>query len=578
MTLPVGWVSIKLNQICEIIAGQSPPSSAINLIAKGLPFFQGKAEFGHIYPAILRYCEFPSKTARKGDILISVRAPVGPTNLAPSNCGIGRGLCAVRPETGINQLFILYQLRLLERNIAALGSGSTFAAITKSDVANIQLWLAPSREQDRIIEKLEELFSELDVGVAELQAAKTKLSLYRKALLKSAIEGKFTQAWREKRIAENTPLETGEQLLQRILKERRQRWEEKQLAKFKEQDKTPPKDWREKYPEPIKPNTADLPKLPEGWAWATVDQCSSFETSSITDGPFGSNLKSIHYRESGPRVIRLQNIGDGEFIDAKAHIAKDHYERLIKHSVEEGDVVVAMLGETLPKACVIPSGISPAIVKADCAKIRVNKNLILPYYLSFCLNSKIIQKQVAGQIKGVGRPRVNILTIRQIIIPLPSLAEQAELEGLIIRTLDNINEQQGIIDNVIQDIVLQRKSILVKAFSGKLVSQNPEDEPATSLLERIRQTREELKAQPKPERIPRAKREEIKSVKPILEVLPDSGQMSVAELLGNCGLSGANSTAEIEMFYISLRDLLKQEKIQVVRESTGDYVSRLCES
>ncbi len=125
-------------------------------------------------------------------------------------------------------------------------------------------------EQARIVAKLEELLSDLDAGVAELKAAQKKLAQYRQSLLKAAVEGALTAAWR----AKNKPTETGEQVLQRILTERRARWEAKQLAKFKEQGKTPPKDWQNKYPEPVQPDTTDLPEVPEGWVWASVDQLS----------------------------------------------------------------------------------------------------------------------------------------------------------------------------------------------------------------------------------------------------------------------------------------------------------------
>src|SRR5262245_6005410 len=93
--------------------------------------------------------------------------------------------------------------------------------------------------------------------------------------------------------------------------------------------------------------------LPNGWCWATVEMLAMDSLGSITDGPFGSNLKTEHYTESGPRVIRLQNIGDGKFIDEQAHISESHFRKLVKHEVRTGDIVVAMLGETLPRACMI---------------------------------------------------------------------------------------------------------------------------------------------------------------------------------------------------------------------------------
>jgi type I restriction enzyme S subunit len=139
---------------------------------------------------------------------------------------------------------------------------------------------APLKEQTRIVEKLEELLSISTRNVAELKAAQKKLAHYRRSLLKAATEGSLTAEWREK----NKVQETGAKLLERIL-ERRARWEAKQLAKFKEQGKTPPKDWQAKYPEPVKPDTADLVALPHGWVWVSLDQMSLMIRNGLSQKP-----------------------------------------------------------------------------------------------------------------------------------------------------------------------------------------------------------------------------------------------------------------------------------------------------
>ena len=146
-----------------------------------------------------------------------------------------------------------------------------FRSVSGQEIEACKFSMPPLGEQTRIVEKLEELLSDLDAGVAELKAAQKKLVQYRQSLLKAAVEGTLTADWRKT----NQPKETGAQLLERILKERRSRWEAKQLAKFQEQGKTPPKGWQDKYPEPVKPDTSDLPELPEGWVWASVDQLLS---------------------------------------------------------------------------------------------------------------------------------------------------------------------------------------------------------------------------------------------------------------------------------------------------------------
>ena len=116
-------------------------------------------------------------------------------------------------------------------------------------------------EQRRIVAKIEELFSDLDAGVAALKRIKANLKRYRAAVLKAAVEGRLTEAWR----AKHPNTEPATKLLERILAERRKKWEADQLAKFAAAEKTPPKGWREKYVEPLPPDTSGLPELPQGW-------------------------------------------------------------------------------------------------------------------------------------------------------------------------------------------------------------------------------------------------------------------------------------------------------------------------
>jgi type I restriction enzyme S subunit len=222
--------------------------------------------------------------------------------------------------------------------------------------------------------------------------------------------------------------------------------------------------------------------------WASVDQCA-LDENSITDGPFGSNLKSSHYTESGPRVLRLQNIGDGHFVDAKAHISENHYAELTKHAVAEGDVVIAMLGEVLPRACMVPAGVAPAIVKADCARVRVNPKLLLPALLNSALNSEPTRKRVVRLVKGIGRPRVNLGSLRSIAIPLPPVTEQQAIYDALTVALDASETQNEALQHGLRQSAAQRKNILKAAFAGQLVPQDPNDETASALLARIRAER-----------------------------------------------------------------------------------------
>lgn len=179
----------KLKDCCTIIAGQSPESKFYNSNGDGLPFFQGKADFGELYPSIRVYCSQPTKIAEKDDILLSVRAPVGPTNLAPCRVCIGRGLTAIRPSEVLLTRYVLLFFRYFEAQLASKGTGTTFKAITQDVVKNLEIPIPPIPEQERIVARIEELFSQLDTGVETLKKTKAQLAVYRQAVLKEAFEG-----------------------------------------------------------------------------------------------------------------------------------------------------------------------------------------------------------------------------------------------------------------------------------------------------------------------------------------------------------------------------------------------------
>jgi type I restriction enzyme, S subunit len=170
-----------------------------------------------------------------------------------------------------------------------------------------------------------------------------------------------------------------------------------------------------------------------GWALATVG-----EIATLTDGPFGSNLKTSHYVESGPRVVRLQNIGDGVFRDEYAHITDEHFVSLHKHEVVGGDIVAASLGDDPPRACLVPSWLGPAIVKADCIRIRVAGG-IESAFLMWMLNSRPVRQQAAVSVKGIGRPRLGLGGIRKLLVPVPPLNEQRRIVAAIEEHLSRLD-------------------------------------------------------------------------------------------------------------------------------------------
>lgn len=188
-SLPRGWRWAQLRDVAVISAGQSPPSSTYRSTAAGLPFFQGKADFGEHHPTPRTWCVEPKIIAEPGDILISVRAPVGPTNVADVRCCIGRGLAAVRAKEDNEPDYILAALKLNEPKLASFGAGSTFAAINKRQLETLRIPVAPPAEQRRIAGVLSGQVTIVANVRKNLQVQLEEASRLRRSLLREAFEG-----------------------------------------------------------------------------------------------------------------------------------------------------------------------------------------------------------------------------------------------------------------------------------------------------------------------------------------------------------------------------------------------------
>jgi len=362
----------------------------------------------------------------------------------------------------------------------ASGNQKSMRNIGQERIGQIQVPLPPRAEQTRIVAKLEELLSDLDAGVTELKAAQKKLKQYRQSLLKAAVEGALTAEWR----AQNTPLETGAQLLARILTERRARWETKQLAKFKE-GKTPIKDWRKKYPEPLLPDTTELPELPARWVWVSVDQLSEFVRNGISMTPNTNRQGFPIFKINAVRPMAV-SFSAIKHIEINEKEAEDYW-------VEVGDVLatryngsVDLLGvfgmvKAIPNRTLYPDKLirmKPLLGEQSGA------------WLEVCGNVGISRSHLVSRVKTTaGQTGISGEDLKRTPIPLPPRAEQqAVLAGLEAR-LRVIEELEAPTKLSLKQSTAQSQNILRAAFAGQLVPQDPKDEPASVLLARIRAKR-----------------------------------------------------------------------------------------
>ena len=427
-----------------------------------------------------------AKIFPKGAVALAMYgATIGKTSILGIDAATNQA-CAVGIPDAVSADYLYYFLVSQERAFIDAGKGGAQPNISQGIVKAWPLLVPPSAEQTRIVAKLEELLSDLDAGVAELKTAQRKLAQYRQSLLKAAVEGALTADWRQ----QHAPAESGAQLLERILAERRARWEAKQLAKFQEQGKTPPKDWQKKYPEPVKPETEGLPELPEGWVWASVEQIASDEPYSLSIGPFGSNLKVSDYRDTGVPLVFVRNIRSGNYGGTHTkYVTPEKALELSAHSIAAGDVLVTKMGDHPGDADVYPDDQPPAVITADCIKIRCWPDLLSPHFLKSVINSHIGQRQIEPMTQGVAQKKVSLGRFSSLVVPLPPVEEQVEIMRMVDTALADASDQLVATELALKQSAAQRKNILKAAFTGQLVPQDPNDEPAGVLLERIRAER-----------------------------------------------------------------------------------------
>jgi type I restriction enzyme S subunit len=333
----------------------------------------------------------------------------------------------------------------------------------------------PLEEQGRIVARLEELLSDLDAGVSILERARANLKKYRAAVLKSAVTGDLTADWR----AAHPHTEPTSKLLGRILAERRRKWEADQQAKFITAGKIPPKSWQGKYTEPTPPEARDLPPLPAGWHWTNADQLCH----QITDGEhiqpryqaFGfPMLTATHVRQG---YVEFKNVG---------YISKGDFDRcLLRCAPTEGDVLIVSVGATTGRAAIVRKCEPFALVRS----VLLLKPIDSGNYLLAWIQSPWCQQWIARASGASAQAHFYISDTKRMPVPLPPTAEQQQILSEVDRQLSGIAATEDYIAASLKRAGRLRQSILKEAFAGRLVPQDPADEPASALLDRIRETR-----------------------------------------------------------------------------------------
>jgi type I restriction enzyme, S subunit len=430
-----------------------------------------------------------------GTILMVTRSGIlrhsFPVAVAKREVTLNQDLKALTAYEGIASAFVAYCLLCFGQRILheCAKDGTTVQSIDSLALKSFAIPLAPFPEQLRIIAVLDELLSDLDAGVAALHQARAKLERFRASVLKAAVEGQLTAVWRER----NPSTESAPKLLQRILTERRRLWEEEQLRKFAEKGKKPPTGWRERYEEPTRPQVASLPTLPKGWCWTTWSQLGFSQN--------GKPFPSEDYRSYGVRLLRPGNLRPNGRLSWNErntrYLPQNYSEDFPSLMVGENELVMNLTAQSLKdeflgRTCLTGKD---ELCLLNQRLARLKPILALPAFILWVFKSARFREFVDRLHSGSLIQHMFTHQLDAFTFPLPPLAEQQAI-------VEVAEDQLSVIDHLEADIEAKllaaqslRQAILHRAFSGQLVAQDPDDEPAEKLLARIAKERKAQEAQ-----------------------------------------------------------------------------------
>ena len=481
--LPYGWVSTAIAEVCAVNpraftktitdddAVSFVPMAAVEAGTGGMDASQVR-DYGEVRKGYTRFSE--------GDVLFAKITPCmengkiaiakGLTNYA--GCG-STEFHVVRPPDEVSNEYLAYFLLREEfRKEAQRHMAGTAGQlrVPPSFLSEAAFPLPPLPEQRRIVAEIEKQFTRLDASVAALRRTQANLKRYRASVLRAACSGELAPTEAELARAEGREYETADVLLERILAERRARWESQKKP-------------RGKYKEPAAPDTSDLTPLPDGWKWANLDQLSAIGTGST---PLTSNAE--FYDEGTVPWVTSAALTAPTVTAASKLITQHAVSEYNLKTYHPGTLLLAMYGEGRTRGNCSELTIEATINQAIAAIVMEDSATQAGLYVKIFLanNYDHTRRMSSGGVQ----PNLNLGLVKNLLVPLPPLGEQRRIVAEVERRLSVIQQAEAAVESSLQRAERLRQSILKRAFSGELVPQDPNDEPASVLLERIRAQRE----------------------------------------------------------------------------------------
>lgn len=481
-----------------------------------------------------------AKWVESGSILIAMYGSIGKLGIATKRLTTNQAIAFTQPGL-INGKYLFYYLRSIRTILNNQGKGVAQKNISQTVLNAFPFILAPRLIQDKIVDKVEELFSYIDAGVEGLKQAKAKLQQYRQSVLKDAVTGKLTEKWRE---LNADKLEPANELLERILEERREIWEAEQLKIFEEKGKTPKDDkWKDKYKESPKADISLLPEIPASWVWSTITQLGELNRG-----------KSKHRPRNDPSLYG----GDYPFVQTGDVRASDGLLTTYKQTYSDkglsqsrlwpiGTMCITIAANIAETAIL---GIEACFPDSVVGFIPQNKNVSVEYIEFFFRTAK---EDLDRYAPATAQKNINLAILETVSVPFMSVAEQQELVFQVSEKLDATNRAEATIDLKIKKSASFKSSILAKAFSGDLVP-NDSNESAQELLDKIKAEKEQLIAdKPKPDT--KRKKKVTSERKSLLTVLNEQSEAITPDVL----MQEAGFTSDdIDDFYVELASIIEK--------------------
>ena len=372
-------------------------------------------------------------------IIVGRKGNVGAVHFSAVPCWPIDTAYFVEPPAGHSATYYRYLLTSL--NLVRLDKSTAIPGLSRDDYNAVEVAVHGPAQQIEIVAELEKQFSRLDEAVANLQRVKANLKRYKASVLKAAVEGRLVETEATLARREGRTFETGEQLLQRILEERRAKWT-----------------GRGKYKIPVAPLKEGLPSFPDGWAWANADQLTHLITS-------GSRGWGDFYSDTGVLFIRAQDIKtDALNLPDAARVDVPVDAEGTRSSVSEGDILVTITGANVTKSALVPALDELAFVSQHVALMKLSMPETASFVFNWIVSPANGRKTLESWAYGAGKPGLSLEQVRALPIALPPLAEQTRIVAEVDRHLSIIREVEAEVDANLQRSKALRQSILHTSF------------------------------------------------------------------------------------------------------------------